>query len=179
MLQKYNKWLVLKVFFDDPSSGGSGFQLREISRNVGLAPPSVKRYLTELSKEGLVIRTKHRINNYPLYWANRDSESFKFLKKLDILLSLKESGVLDYLNEECMPAAIVLFGSASRGDDMRDSDVDLFLLCKERRLEMQKYEKKIKRKISLFFAKDINELSNELKNNILNGVILKGYLKVF
>jgi len=33
--------------------------------------------------------------------------------------------------------------------------------------------------ISLLFSEDFGELSNELKNNILNGVILKGYLKVF
>jgi hypothetical protein len=33
--------------------------------------------------------------------------------------------------------------------------------------------------VSLFFEEHFNELSKELRNNILNGIILKGYLKVF
>ena len=178
MLQKYNKWSVLKIFFDDPNPE-AGFQLREISRKVKIAPPSVKRYLEELSKEELIIKSKHRIHKYPLYWANRENEEFKFLKKTDILLSIRESGLLDFLSEECMPDAVILFGSASKGEDVKDSDADLFLLCKERKLDMKKFENKIKRKISMFFAEDFHKLSQELKNNIINGIILKGYLKVF
>jgi len=170
---------VLKVFFDDPLPSGGGFQLREISRKICLAPTSVKRYLDELTKEGLVLRSKHRIHNYPLYLANRNGESFRFLKKLDMLLSIRGSGLLDHLSETCMPRSIILFGSASRGEDLADSDVDLFLLCKERRLEIGSYEKKAGRKINLFFSQDFNKLSDELKNSILNGTILKGYLKVF
>jgi predicted nucleotidyltransferase len=96
-----------------------------------------------------------------------------------MIFSIKASGLLDYLSEKCMPDVIILFGSGSRGEDLKDSDVDLFLLCKERKLDLQKYEDKIKRKISVFFSEDFNKLSKELKNNIINGVILNGYLKVF
>ena len=179
MLQNYNKYKVLKIFFDDPSPKGIGFQLREISRKVKIAPTSVKKYLNELEKEGFITKTKHRIFDYPIYSANRDSEEFKFYKKIDILISIKMSKLLDYLNKECMPDVIILFGSAARGEDLKDSDVDLFLLCKERELSLQKFENEIKRKINIFFAEDFNELSLELKNNILNGIVLKGYLKVF
>ena len=73
----------MKVFFDDPNPKGAGFQLREISRLIHLAPVSVSRYLDELSKEEYIIKSKHRIHNYPVYWANRASEKFRFLKKLD------------------------------------------------------------------------------------------------
>lgn len=178
MLQNYNRWNVLKVFFEDPLPEG-GFQLREISRKANLATTSVKNYLDELKKEKLIIEKKHRIHNYPTYYANRDNERFKFLKKLDMVYSLEEFSLLDYLNEKCMPDVIVLFGSASKGEDVKDSDIDLFLQCKEKKLELKKYENKIKRKINIFFSEDFNKLSNELKNNIINGIILKGYLKVF
>lgn len=184
MLHKYNRWKVLKVFFDDPNPKGAGFQLREISRKVNLAPTSVKIYLNELSKDGrygypLIRKSKHRVYGYPVYWANRASELFKFFKKIDMILSIQASGLLNYLSEKCMPDVIILFGSASRGEDLMDSDVDLYLQCKERQLNLQKYERMLKRKIKILFEEKFNKLSNELRNNLLNGIILKGYLKVF
>jgi len=179
MLEKYNKWRVLKVFFDDPITEGSGFQLREISRKLKLAPISIKRYLDELAKEDLIVKGRHRIHDYPIYWANRSQENFRLLKKLNTILSIKESGLLEFLNNQCMPDVIVLFGSTSRGEDTAESDIDLFIESKERALNLERFEKILKRKISLFFSEDYNKLSKELKNNIINGVILNGYLKVF
>lgn len=179
MLQKYNRWKVLRVFFENPNPEGAGFQLREIGRITKLATTSVKRYLDELANDELIIKSRHRIHAYPVYWANTDSEKFCFLKKIDTIMTLKDSGLIEYLENKCMPDVIILFGSASRGEDTIKSDIDLYLMCKERKLDMQEFEKKIKRKISLFFGEDFGELSNELKNNIINGIILKGYLKVF
>ena len=178
MLQRDNRYRILRIFFDDPLPKGIGFQLREISRKVKIAPTSVKNYLLELEKEKLIINTKHRIHNYPIYYANRDNENFKFYKKLDNVLKIQESGLLNYLSGECLPNVIILFGSASRGEDLKESDFDIFLECEKTKLNLEKYEKELNRKINIFFGK-FNKLSNELKNNILNGIVLKGYLKVF
>ena len=179
MLQKDNRHWVLSIFFEDPLPKGVGFQLREISRKVRIAPASVKTYLRDLINEDLVIKEKHRIYGYPVYYANRDNEYFKFLKKLDTVINIKESGLLDYLSNECMPDVIILFGSAAMGEDLKESDLDLFLQSKKTKLNLDKYEKMLKRRINPFFSNNFNLLSNELKNNILNGIILKGYLKVF
>jgi len=179
VLQKYNKWKVLKVFFENPLPIDAGFQLREISRIASLATTSVKLYLNEMADEGLIIKTKHRLFTYPVYRANFDSLDFRLLKKIDTIISLKELGFIEYLDNQCMPDVIVLFGSASKGEDTMESDIDLFLICKERKLDILDFETKLKRNISLLFSENFNELSNELKNNIINGVILKGYLKVF
>ena len=176
MLQNYNKWAVFQLFFDEPLAE---FQLREISRRVRLAPVSVKRYLEELAKEGLIIKSKHRIHKYPVYKADRDNESFKFFKKINTSIIIRDSGLSEFLNNEIMPAAIVLFGSAAKGEDLKDSDLDLFLSGKYKKMNLAQYEKKIGRKINLFFEDNFGKLSNELKNNIINGVRLKGYLKVF
>ncbi len=179
MLQNYNKWRVLKVFFENPMPKDAGFQLREIGRITSLATTSVKLYLNELIEEGLIIKKKHRIFAYPVYWANMDSARFKFFKKIDTIININESGLLEHLENQCMPDVIILFGSASKGEDTIESDIDLFLLCKERKLDLEDFENKIKRNIGLLFSEDFGELSNELKNNVLNGVIMKGYLKVF
>jgi len=178
MLEKDNIYKVLEVFFDDPLTAGLGFQLREISRKINLAPKSVKSYLEELEKNSLIIKKEHRIHKYPVYYANRDDDYFKFLKRLDMLKSIKESGLLDYLNEKCMPDVIVLFGSASKGEDINGSDVDIYLQCGEKKLDLSKYEKELKRKVSLFFEKNFDKLSKELKKNIMNGDKLKGYLNI-
>lgn len=179
MLQNYNKWRVLGVFFNDPLPESGGFQLRELSRKVKLAPTSVKNYLKELKAEGLIKGTKHSAQGFPVYSANRENEKFTSYKKLNTLSLISESGIISYLSDLCMPDAIVLFGSAARGEDTLASDLDIFLLCKERKVELQKFEKVIGRKISLFFAENFSKLSNELKNNVINGIRLKGYLKVF
>ncbi|MDP3104116.1 MAG: nucleotidyltransferase domain-containing protein [Candidatus Methanoperedens sp.] len=179
MLQNYNKWKVLKVFFENPNPKGAGFQLREIGRITELATTSVKRYLNELEKEGLILKTRHRIHAYPVYLADMYSEKFRFYKKIETIIAMNDSGLIEYLKSSCMPDAMILFGSASRGEDTMESDIDLYLMCRERKTDLQEFEKKMKRKISLFFSEDFGELSNELKNNIINGIILEGYLKVF
>ena len=179
MLQKSNRDKVLELFFDNPIPEGIGFQLREISRKIKVAPPSVKNYLNELEKEGLIIKNKHRIHNYPVYYPNRDNEYFTFLKKIEMIKIIKGSGLLKFLSEKIMPNSIILFGSASKGEDLINSDIDLFIQSKEKKLDLEKYENKINRKINLFFEENFNKLSDELKNNILNGVILSGYIKVF
>jgi predicted nucleotidyltransferase len=179
MLQKDNRYKILRIFFEDPLPKGIGFQLREISRKVAVAPPSVKKYLNDLKKEGLIVKAKHRIYGYPIYYANRDNENFKFFKKLDMVAQIKESGLLNFVSETCMPDSIILFGSASKGEDLKESDIDLFVLSNKEKLDLEKFEKKINRKINIMFSSNFSSLSKELKNNIINGVILGGYLKVF
>lgn len=179
MLQKDNRYKILKLFFEDPLPKGIGFQLREISRRAKIAPTSVKKYLNELENEKLIIKGKHRIHGYPIYHANRNNDYFKFLKRLDIIQDIKELGLMDYIKDKCMPDVIVLFGSASKGEDVKDSDLDLFVQSKEKKLDLNKYEKYLYRKINIFFNDNLNKLSKELKNNIINGIILEGYLKVF
>ena len=178
MLKKDNIYRVLEVFFDDPLPIGLGFQLREISRKINLAPKSVKLYLEELERENLIIKKEHRIHKYPVYYANRDDDYFKFLKRMDTIKSIKESGLLDYLYGKCMPDAIILFGSASKGEDIKGSDIDIYLQSNRKKLDLGKYEKELKRKINIFFERGFDKLSEELKKNIINGDKLKGYLNI-
>ncbi|MEK6913108.1 MAG: nucleotidyltransferase domain-containing protein [Nanoarchaeota archaeon] len=151
--------------------------MREISRNTKLAQPSIMNHLKALVKEGLILREEKGI--YPAYVANRENEFFKEYKKADLILKMKQIKLIDYIYDSCLPNAVILFGSSSKGEDTEESDIDLFVQSPEKKLNLEKYEKILKRKISLFFEEDFSRLSKELKNNILNGVIIKGYLKVF
>ncbi len=174
MLQKYNRYQVLKLFLDSPTES---FRLREVARLTNISPPSVMNYLKEFEKENLIKKqTKRRI---PFYTALRDSEKFVLYKKISTIFELNDSGLVEHLWNELSPQATVLYGSYARGESVETSDIDLFVLAKETNLKVVKYEKKLNKKIHLLFKHSLNEISSELRNNILNGIILKGYIKVF
>ena len=101
-----------------------------------------------------------------------------FLKS-DLLFRLEEIGLLDRLDVAAAPEAIILFGSASRGEDVAGSDIDLFLLASEIAPDLRKEEAALKRTVSLHFAERFSKLPSELRNSILNGIRLRGYVKVF
>ena len=75
------------------------------------------------------------------------------------------------------PKSIVLFGSYQRGEDIENSDIDLFIESKKEKLDINIFEKKLKRKIELHFKEDFTSYPKELKNNIINGIVLSGFLE--
>ena len=172
MLQN-NKTKIMRLFFDAPSES---FHIRQISRKTGIATTSVRKYIDALLKEGMITAKK---GIYISYKAERESDAFRFYKKIDTIERIHSSGLLDYIYNSCSPDSIILFGSSSRGEDNEESDMDLFIQAKEKKLNLEKFEKIFSRKITPFFEENFPRLSNELKNNILNGIVLKGYIKVF
>jgi len=174
MIQNYSRYRVLRAFCDFPNRN---FQFRELSRLTKLTQPALLNHLKELIKENLILREEKGI--YPSYKANRDNVLFKFYKKYDIILRIHQIKLIDYIYDSCLPNAIILFGSAAKGEDTEESDIDIFIQSKEKKLNLEKYEKYLNRKVSLYFQEDITKIPNELKNNILNGTVLKGYVKVF
>ena len=76
-----------------------------------------------------------------------------------------------------MPKTIVLFGSYRRGEDVEESDIDIFLECKKENVNVERFEKKLGRKIQLHFQENFNAYPKELKNNIINGIVLSGFLE--
>ena len=174
MLENNNKYNLLKIFLDNPTES---FRLRELSRMSKISPPSVINYLKEFIKQKLV--NKYEKRGIPFYKAERDNKDFKEYKKLSILFELNKSRIIDYLWDKLSPDVIVLFGSFSKGESIENSDIDLFVQASERKINLSNYEKNFGREINLFLEENFSRLSKELKNNILNGIILRGYLKVF
>lgn len=151
--------------------------MRELSRRVKLAQVSVINHLTALIKEGLVLKEKKGL--YPSFRANRENKEFKLLKRQNLVWRIYKSGLMDVIDERVKPNCIVIFGSGSRGEDTEESDIDLFVQASETSLDLQLYEKALNRKINLLFESELKTLSKELFNNIINGQVLYGYLKVF
>lgn len=173
MLQNYTTYRILQLFFDYPTKH---FQLREICRALNLGMPSVRNHVKSLENEDFIKKEKPGV--YESYVSNRN-ELFKIYKRNDILLRLHESGVIDFLVDSFTPDAIILFGSASRGEDIEDSDIDLLIIAKEKEVDLKIFERKLRRRITLHFEMDVSDIPKELLNNIINGIVLYGYLKVF
>ena len=174
MLQKNNMLKTAGVFFDEPTKT---HYLLEISRNINLAHTSIKRNLDKLLKLGLIKEfcEKKGKRKFPIYKANLDNKAYKKYKKIYNLISILD--ISEFIEKKLMPKSIVLFGSYQKAEDIEESDVDIFIECKKETLDLKKFEKKIKRKIQLHFNKNFNDYPKELKNNIINGVVLSGYLE--
>ena len=147
MIQNYTTYRVLRLFFDSPTKR---FQLRSICRMTKLGMPSVAMHVKRLQKEGLIEKKKDGI--YPNYTAAKN-DKFRLYKRNDVVLRIHESGLLDFLSNEFVPDAIVLFGSSSRGEDVESSDIDLLVIAKEKRIDIGSYEKALKRKINIMFIR--------------------------
>ncbi len=173
MLKNYNKYKILKIFLENPTEQ---WRLRQISKECKIAPLSVMNYLKEFEKEDLIKKTIK--NKIPLYQSNQDNENFKVYKKISIIYEINESKLIDFLWEKLAPKAIILYGSQAKGESTEQSDIDLFIIGKGKKIDLYQFEKKLKKTIHIIFEEDIKKISNELKNNLINGIVLKGYLKL-
>jgi len=172
MLEKYNRYKLLKVFMDNPTES---FRLRELSRLSKISPPSVMIYLKEFEKEKLIEKQEKR--KIPFYKANRDNEDFKQYKKLSIIYEIHKSGLIEYLWEKLAPETIVLYGSFAKGESIENSDLDIFFIGKDKEINIDEYEKKLGYEVHLM-GDELKNTSKEFRNNLANGMILKGYLKL-
>lgn len=171
MAEKLN---TMKVFFEEPSRE---FNIREAARLLKIAPATASKELSKMEKEGLLKKRDERM--LKLYRANIENESYKDLKLFYNIRKIKEE-LIEELNKFYLKPTIILFGSASKGSDVEDSDFDLIIVSEKTKEfpDIKKFEKKINRKIQLFAVKNIKDLkNNHLINNILNGIVLQGELK--
>ena len=164
---------ILEQFFRKPRHG---FQLRELSRESDISTPSVKNYIQEFMDEELVEEVEEGV--YKGYRAKL-SEEFKLQKKLYNVEKLHETGLVEEIEEECVPDAVVLFGSAAEGEDVEESDIDLLVVSGEKELDLEEYEQRFNREIRITFMTEQELKQNkEFSNSVANGIVLSGYLVV-
>jgi len=165
---------VFEVLADEPLKI---HYIKEISKKINLAPTSVKNHLQKLEKQNLIVRKKGE--RFFGYITNRENEDFLFYKKILNIMKIKESEFIDYLIKSLYPQSIVLYGSYLKGEDIGSSDIDLLIISKtKKRLEIERFEKILKRRIHILMESSIKKLTSELKSEVINGLVLYGYLKI-
>ncbi len=148
--------------------------IREYARIQGISAPTASKILSSLHREGLL--RKENEKQYIYYYADKESALFIDLSRTYWRLSLERDGLIGFLEDELLNPIIILFGSLSKAETKQDSDIDLAVFSiSKKEIPLEKYEKKLKRKIQLMlFQKRDDVKSPELLNNILNGYIITG-----
>jgi len=170
---KNNPFRILELFIELPTKD---FSVRGIARHLKLSHATVLKYINNLEKLGFIKKKEETL--YPTYFANTQDQKYKFYKKNYLVSKLMNSGIIDYIQKESLPSSIILFGSGSKATFTEKSDIDIFVEAKESKLNLAKYEKKLNRKINLLFEPNLNDLSKELRNNIINGIVLYGFIRI-
>lgn len=108
---------------------------REISRLTGISPAGTNLALRELADVSLIEQfQKGRMKFYRLTLDEPIIRQMKVVKNLSILRTLVEK-------LKSFSIRVVLFGSAASGEDAQISDVDLFVLAREKKNVMDVVEK--------------------------------------
>lgn len=175
MFRKENYDEIRELFFKYPNKG---FRIRELNKILGIAAKSLYVYLNYFEKMTLIKIT----NEYGLkiYRANLDSKQYKIEKSGYNLSQLYKSKIVDEINLKYDFPTIILFGSYAKGENNENSDIDIAIISKINvDLDISKYENILNHQIQILNIKDFSKLNKELKNNLINGKILSGYLEVF
>ncbi|MDD5649527.1 MAG: nucleotidyltransferase domain-containing protein [Candidatus Nanoarchaeia archaeon] len=156
------------LFFEDTLKR---WHFEEILKASQMSRERVNYYLKELLKEKFIIYIKEK-GKMPYYIANRELEKFRMEKKLYGLNLLKE--MFESLNSLNEIKTAILFGSFSRGDFSKSSDVDLFIYGNDEQFDKAKFELKIKREIQIFNYNNVNKMKKELDPKLIPN-IFKGF----
>jgi len=162
---------VLGLFLSD--SMGE-YHEREVMRRTRVSKGSANKMLRLLAKENFLKRQrKGRIVLYRLNTKEPTAKQFKILVNVFGLRSL-----IGELKDHAR--RIILFGSSADGTDVKDSDIDVFVLTSEKdvvRRKISEFGRKSDRKITPIIV-DANELvrlknrDKPLYENIGRGIVL-------
>ena len=147
--------------------------VREYAKILKISPPTASKLLLDYYKENLLLKEDYR--NYIFFYANKDSKRFIDLSR--IYWSYKLEEIILFIKKNLNNPLIILFGSFAKAEVTPDSDIDLAVFSHKKQLVFINFEKKLNRKIQLFWFDSLKDVkSKELLNNIVNGYILSGRL---
>lgn len=158
---------------------GMSFTGRAVSKALGVSATAVAKSLTALEREDLVKVTKDKDSGRLSIQLNRNNPRVFYLKRVDNLKLVYESGLVECLENAFPSSTIVLFGSYSYGEDITTSDIDLAIIgTKAKEIDLGRFERLLERKISLNFYESTGNINKNLKDSIINGIVLKGAIRL-
>ena len=156
---------------------GEELSQREIAKILDVSPTAVANSLVKLYKSDLLKIKKAKTINFVS--LNRENRIALELKRVENLKNIFLSGIIKYLEKEFAGATIIMFGSFSFGEDTSSSDIDLAIIGrKDKLVKIEKYEKILNRKITLNFYNSLKKVHKNLRENVLNGIILSGGIEL-
>ena len=169
------KWTILEqeIFSLLCIKAGEKLSQREAAKILNVSPTAVSNSTKKLKDSNLIKIEKTKTINFISF--NRDEQKAIDLKRAENLKNIYLSGLSDYLEKELAGATVILFGSYSNGEDTNTSDIDIAVIeRKDKTIDLEKYEKILNRRININFYDSWKKIHENLKNNILNGILLHG-----
>jgi len=169
------KWTILEqeIFSLLCIKAGEKLSQREAAKILNVSPTAVSNSTKKLKDSNLIKIEKTKTINFISF--NRDEQKAIELKRAENLKNIYLSGLSDYLEKELAGATVILFGSYSNGEDTNTSDIDIAVIeRKDKTIDLEKYEKILNRRININFYDSWKKIHENLKNNILNGILLHG-----
>ncbi|MBI5803660.1 nucleotidyltransferase domain-containing protein [Candidatus Pacearchaeota archaeon] len=167
---------IARLFIEEPYKE---FYLREIAKRLKISVFAAKQYADFLVKEGM-LKEERRANLRYLSF-NSQSLTARYLKISFSIKKIEDSGLIDFLKEKVTNlTSVILFGSIARGEDDKNSDLDLVIIGKSEKIDFSKFNIKINREINAHFF-DWRKWNEQFKNNkafyldvITQGIALYG-----
>lgn len=169
--------LELEVFSFLCMHAGEHFSQRETAKVLGVSPTAIANAVKSLAEKNLVKIEKTKTINFISF--NRDNPKAGELKRIENLKQLYLCGLSNLLEETLAGSTIIVFGSYAKGEDTKISDIDIAVIGrKDKVLTLESFEKALHRRININFYNSWKEIHRNLKNNILNGIILHGSVDI-
>lgn len=168
---------VLKLILEN--SPLKEWHFEEIVRNAKVTKAVANKWLKKYVKENLLNRVKEK-GSFPYFTAGKDNPTYLSIKRIYALEQLHKSGLIAKLLTLDKAKTVIIFGSISKGDWYKDSDVDIFVYGDASKLNVNEYENQLGRMIELHIFKEKKEIKNiktGLIKNVINGYVVKGQIQ--
>ncbi|HLD04387.1 MAG TPA: hypothetical protein VJG90_01585 [Candidatus Nanoarchaeia archaeon] len=160
---------------------GQTLNLRGVAKALNVTPTAISKALPELQKKGIIKIKPSKTMNLLSLELNRENPKTTQLKRTENLRLIYESELSNFLYHEFPGCTIILFGSYSLGEDIfteteeTRSDIDIAIIgTKGKKINLTRFDTLLERKININFYESWKTIHKNLKDNILNGIILSG-----
>ena len=162
---------VLELFFNSSKH----WHFEEILEKNDISRPQLARWLKKFEDGGIIKRVKQK-GKMPYYVHDFHNPKFDVRKRLYAQQKLASSGLLEHLASLKKAKAVILFGSFSRSDWHKGSDIDIFIYGSDEDFEQGRFELRLKRDIQVHRARNARELKKieRMLPYILSGDFIKG-----
>lgn len=158
---------------------GMSFNARVLAKSLEVSQPAISKALPFLKKQEYINVKKDRESKRLSIELNKDNPLIISLKRTENLRMIYESKLAEFLYDNFPGITLILFGSYSKGEDTIHSDIDIAVIgTKEKKIDLTKFSKLLERTIFLHYYKSFKDIHKNLKENLCNGILLKGGIEL-
>ena len=145
MLEKFTLTKVIAILVKKPKK----YSIRELAKTASIGVASSKRCLDWLFSKNIV--NLEKVGKVHQYSLNLENFLTRYIKITFSLAEISDSKIInELLKKHPSIISVVLYGSAARGEDNPESDIDLLVISnKKLKIEPLNAEDKIEKEVTI------------------------------